>query len=1456
MKHISIFIKYSIRLGLLAAIIFLSPCSRSPKGPLIEQYTYDSQGKLIFKTAPDGGKIEFKYNDQGLLTEIRYPGGYVRCGYEKNGNRAWMKDRTGTTRYYYDAFNRLVGVIWKHHLLRVIAYEYNPWGYVSSISIFNPKGLEDNLKYRKFLDEHDQAYRQNPKNWQASRSIFNEMMQRLKQEQVTQKEKMLEYEVKYDYNLLGNLKHIHTQQGTVNYFYKPEKGEIKRQLPNGITTYFTYSPLGLLKSLYHESRTGQLISKYQYEYNAAGKVIQAHELTAEGTKTTTYVWDQRGYLKELHLPDRNKIYYEYDAMGNRMIRQDLKSKLQYNYDKFGMLAQAGDSIYKWNRNGSLVSEKEGKFTTRFRYDGRDLPIIVRIPGATIRYEWDGNGEMFSKRIGKDITYYLSNPLAPTGFTLAEFNRTNQLTASYLYGDVLLGQQDINGKMRYFLEDGFNSIRHITDTNGKIVGKRDYTPFADPITIEGDIAGNFRCAGEKFHSEIKKYFIENRLYDPCDGRYLSPDPEPGYLERFDSFNRYTHGSPDPDDFMEPRCNKSQNTNSQPWWSLDRILIPIFDKLYKKIADSVSVDVPGVGKVPYFAGAKAFIAEGEIIGNISPKEADRLRGQVEAKAGAAILMGVLGKEAYDALPKPQNIGKALVGVKQYYPIPYLIGKLLSPRYQGKSFTDLAVEEAKSLLESAKKKLYGNENQRQLKSDRDKPFKGPDWPDDGGGGGGSITGGGIGSIIGGGGGLFSGGFNDPFKSVENQLGGIELSATGEFIGNPGKITAAVYDSEKQCLVLLGDKNLSAPSIKAEDLAVALMSVFGPRPYDPQFSLDPADPRKPKGKWLKAVYIPEEFIEGTSFGKTLFEADWLLKQYAFGVCIDENGMLKEREFSLPGLKSTADLSLEEKNKTYGQESWARFWIVSDKMILKEYGNSIHFDAAKMKVKAKKQVPDPSSPTGLRDVDTRDDPIALKFANQFTQLYDEIAKESPDFERVRELAKAVALAKWLKKEGIPIDMDWVVKYANKRIKSVSQITALSIEKQRQYQKPYSNTKGRPIGIQTITEKIYLFGGVDLTVNPKYVSDDGLARSLQETVRSKLSQNQGPIFTIYHNGNTFQAFVLPVTKNGQKIWENSPSVEIDGIIYQFNNIREVSKSIDTKGNTAEYYYDSNRKLKKVKISNTNGWKISGERNPYGSNWTTTDPPGNTIKYKYGSSGYLNAIEVNDQNWATYKFDPNQQKMMIKYDGYTEKMTYDKSGNIQDYEILTGKSTSASVSETEKILFDYDKFGNLTKIGGIGAPAINISYSEKGDKPTKITLPQAEIQYAYWPDGRIKEESHSGGMTAYYFYENNNLSRLQVYSQDKRAEYLFNEDGIVQSKDFLGGKMIYDYHNGKLSSVSQDQFGEAKYVYDAENRLAEIHFPNGTWFEYKYEEEKRRGNKSENSPKQILTMITHPASIND
>jgi len=1464
-KHRKTFVGFA----LLCAITVFTACSH---GPGAEQYHFNGQGKLLSKVSPDGKTTEYKYNDQGLLTEINFDESTVQFGYDKNGNRIWMQDETGTAEYYYDAFDRVIGVISKHSPWRLIAYDYDPWGNLIYVAIYNLQMLEQELKFREFLNELNQDLNLKQQKWLDFEFKLNEMMHQVRQENLVNKQRWLEYEVEYRYDLFRNLTNIQTKWGNIHYSYDSEKGLIERRLPNGINTRMTTGQDGLLKSIRHENSAGGLIAEYRYDYNTAGYVAKVHEITPQRSSMIGYVWDTRGYLKELHLPDGNKLRYQYDAMGNRILKQDATGTLQYNYDNFGKLVGAGDTKYEWDANGNLASQIDRQFHTRITYDDRGLPQVIMAPEATVQYNWDGNGNLISRNAGDQITHYLQNPLAPLGFTLAEYDQSNRLTSSYLYGDALLGQQDINGQMQWLLEDGFNSIRRIVDINGRTLGQVDYTPFVEPINIQGGMPVNFRMAGERFLPEMKTLVIDTRLYEPNLGRYFAANSFPGFMDRFDSMNRYAHGCNAAGNFSAPRCNQTHKSN--------RFLSPTDLRRFWNPEGEPQ-------------GMRNFL---EFLGQNSNWIGHRRSG------GEWIEPRSIGNTRIEPINRFDEVGRAHdinIYLSNLYPpgtrvlVPGPRGMeefIVQPNWRARFF--LPWERLFKWRSTEKNK--DKEKPRRRKRDTIVPPMNnyplfpppPPCPPFCGEGDGDTTDdppkdsepagwGGPGGPGGLGGGSFAGEspLNDPFKTIDNQLGGIELTATAEFIGDLGSISGAVYDPEKQCVVLVGERDISLPPMKPEDLAIALLSVYAPDPQDLQFSLDPADPQNPRGEWLKKVYYPEEILAGTSFGKAMFEADWLLKQYAFGVSVDSTGRVSERKSSVREFKSTADLSFEGMGNAHGKESWARLWIVADdkdddeehNMTLKlaTDSNSIYYDIAKMAVKAKKQIADPTSPTGLRDVDTDEDAIATEFAGIFSEFYDEISKEAPEFGRVKELAKAVALAKWLKQQRVLVDLAWVAEFANKRIPTVGQISALSVTKEKRYTNYIS--------------KIYLFGGVDARVDPKYVKNDGTADKLQETVISKLRKaDVGPIFSVQHDGKVLRAAVLPITRNGQDLWKNSPALEVNGTVYQFNNggklIRATSGGGNGSGNgsggrsgddshsdthghpeedSTEYSYGTDGGLETVTISKSNGWKMIGEKNGNGSLWTSKSPRGNSFKYEYDASGFLTEIEVDGQRWATYEIDQNQSKATVRYHGYTEKINYDGAGNVTEYERIPESGSTTAAQETEKIILEYDKRGNLIKIRGTGVPAVSVSYENDGVRPAMMTTPQAEARFSYEADGRVKEITHSSGISTVYKYDGDRLKQLQIANQDKQAEYWFSENGMVKSKDFLGGVSEYAYTNGRLTLVTQAQ-DTAKYVYDDQHRLREMHFPDGGWIEYIYEGGEKQGEATTDTQGQVVTIITHPA----
>ncbi|MGD0190657.1 MAG: hypothetical protein ABSD74_07940 [Rhizomicrobium sp.] len=350
---------------------------------------------------------------------------------------------------------------------------------------------------------------------------------------------------------------------------------------------------------------------------------------------------------------------------------------------------------------------------------------------------------------------------------------------------------------------------------------------------------------------------------------------------------------------------------------------------------------------------------------------------------------------------------------------------------------------------------------------------------------------------------------------VGGVRLDQVA--VGAMPKVRAVVLDSKTGRMILVGDKGLLVHGLMLRDFALALALVYGSDPQDPQFSLDPADPAHPDGKWLKAVYIPD-LLQGRSFGRQVFDADFLLKQYGFGVVFDADGHGSQRISKVPGYKSYAAMAQDQHAMLQGSVQWSRFWITVQHISLRQSQNAVGFDV-QMAVEAKRQVPDPKSRTGLSDIPTPANSLPAQWARFVSDHYEEFAQESPEFARVEELAKAVGLAKWLKQKGVQIDMQEVAGIVNgEHTPTVSRIGALSATWTTQ--KPIAPGANGAGGI--LISKLHMTGGVDLSERPVYAPDNGTTSALAAKIEGAMSA--GPVkklvVTISDHGEMLEAVAL------------------------------------------------------------------------------------------------------------------------------------------------------------------------------------------------------------------------------------------------------------------------------------------------------------------------------------------------
>jgi hypothetical protein len=354
---------------------------------------------------------------------------------------------------------------------------------------------------------------------------------------------------------------------------------------------------------------------------------------------------------------------------------------------------------------------------------------------------------------------------------------------------------------------------------------------------------------------------------------------------------------------------------------------------------------------------------------------------------------------------------------------------------------------------------------------------------------------------------------------LGGIRLDSPV----SGAALRGITIDPASGNIILLAERDFLVRGLSLRDLAMALWLEFGPDgPQDAQFSLDPDDPQNPTGPWLRAVYMPPT-LQGRTIGAELFSGDLVLKELAFEAMLSPQGKLVPRKSKVPGFRSYAQLTMDDAKLVGGHEQFARWWIVADRVTSQRAGDTLLFEAH-MAVKARRQIPDPSSTTGLRDVDTQPDALEAVWARQLTARYDELSQEVPALARIKELAKVVAVAKSLRAAGTRIDLARVAAIVNgDNTRTIGKINAFSVTLQREQRTPF--LEGNREGMRIRRQELHLFGGVDLSsVHPIALSDNGSARAIAASEKAAFDR-AGPgekVFNFEYDHAQLIAVELPL----------------------------------------------------------------------------------------------------------------------------------------------------------------------------------------------------------------------------------------------------------------------------------------------------------------------------------------------
>ena len=365
-------------------------------------------------TTPDGARTTYLYNEENLLSRIKYAdGAVVRYTYDANGNRIGEEDENGAkTTFVYDALGRVVEVNGEEGLH--YAYRYDGEG--------NLIEAEDALGNRVSME------------YDGNGNLIKETNQ-------------LGESRSYAYTPLGDVESITDEAGRIT-CYRYQKGGLleKIRYADGTEEAFTYDANGNLET--HTLATGFVLT---YGYDSMDRIV---EITGSEGERKSYTYDALGNVTSMTDGEGNTTRYAYTLSGQlAKVTDALGNETEYQYDVCDRLIE----IRQYGAEGILkedteVSGMDAKLLEAERQNGRKRLCQIT------RYTRDLRGQVTETMdaLGQKETYTYDKK----GQLLGKLDKEGYLT-KYAYtkqGD-LSGIQYADGKE---VKLSYNPLRQLIE----------------------------------------------------------------------------------------------------------------------------------------------------------------------------------------------------------------------------------------------------------------------------------------------------------------------------------------------------------------------------------------------------------------------------------------------------------------------------------------------------------------------------------------------------------------------------------------------------------------------------------------------------------------------------------------------------------------------------------------------------------------------------------------------------------------------------------------------------------------------------------------------------------------------------------------------------------------------------------------------------------------------------------